>query len=174
MGLWSAIKHAMNSTLGTSEFEPLDKIIKGQRIYVATDSFTLLKLSGNPLDLDSYEDPSEKKLYSFSTQLAGTVNLTIPLVATSYGNASYILVLTDSKGNEQRYSILGIPSALYSSVGIDLPQSYTGYTTVSLEANETYTIGILPKGENAYRASVNSITINGIIIEGQALKKVEE
>ncbi len=28
MGIWAAIKYAMNSTLGTGNFSPLDKIIK--------------------------------------------------------------------------------------------------------------------------------------------------
>lgn len=28
MGIWAEIKHALNSTLGTSEFEPLDKLIR--------------------------------------------------------------------------------------------------------------------------------------------------
>lgn len=28
MGFWSGIKHALNSTLGTSGFSPLDKIVK--------------------------------------------------------------------------------------------------------------------------------------------------
>lgn len=27
MGFWSGIKHALNSTLGTSSFSPLDKIV---------------------------------------------------------------------------------------------------------------------------------------------------
>lgn len=42
MGFWSGIKHALNSTLGTSEFKPLDKLvqdyIKSQRTYAPSDS----------------------------------------------------------------------------------------------------------------------------------------
>lgn len=28
MGIWAGIKHALNSTLGTSEFKPLDKLMR--------------------------------------------------------------------------------------------------------------------------------------------------
>lgn len=38
MGLWTGIKHALNSTLGTENFQPLDKIIEGQRTLAASDN----------------------------------------------------------------------------------------------------------------------------------------
>lgn len=34
----SITKYAINSTLGTGEFQPLDKIIKGQRYFAASDT----------------------------------------------------------------------------------------------------------------------------------------
>lgn len=38
MGLWSEIKHALNSTIGTDDFKPLDKIIQGNKAIVASDN----------------------------------------------------------------------------------------------------------------------------------------
>ena len=38
MGLWTGIKYAINSTLGTKEFEPLDKLITNQYRLVASDN----------------------------------------------------------------------------------------------------------------------------------------
>ena len=38
MGLWVGIKRALNSTVGTKEFKPLDQIIKGQRTLGASDN----------------------------------------------------------------------------------------------------------------------------------------
>lgn len=38
MGLWAEVKRTLNSTLGTTDFKPLDKIIEGQRTLAASDS----------------------------------------------------------------------------------------------------------------------------------------
>ena len=38
MGIWSGIKHALNSTLGTNHFKPLDKIIQQQIKLSASDN----------------------------------------------------------------------------------------------------------------------------------------
>lgn len=37
MSIWSAIKHSINSTLGTSDFKPLDKIITDNKSLQASD-----------------------------------------------------------------------------------------------------------------------------------------
>lgn len=47
MGLWAGIKRSLNSTVGTTEFEPLDKIIKGAKGLKASDNFYSRILSGN-------------------------------------------------------------------------------------------------------------------------------
>lgn len=39
MGFWTGIKRAVNSTLGTEEFEPLDKIILGTKGLKASENF---------------------------------------------------------------------------------------------------------------------------------------
>lgn len=41
MGLWAGIKHALNSTLGTEDFKPLDKFIIEQKKLVASDDIYL-------------------------------------------------------------------------------------------------------------------------------------
>lgn len=46
MGIWTGIKHALNSTLGTENFKPLDKIIEGQKRFVASDD-KLVAASGH-------------------------------------------------------------------------------------------------------------------------------
>ena len=38
MGIWTGLKRAVNSTLGTANFQPLDEIIKSQRTYGASDT----------------------------------------------------------------------------------------------------------------------------------------
>lgn len=70
MGIWSGIKHAINSTLGTSEFQPLDKIIKSQRTYAASSDILV------PLVRDKGFYPSDYgKYYKISgAQLTTFVN----------------------------------------------------------------------------------------------------
>lgn len=47
MGFWAGIKYAINSTLGTSDFKPLDKMILGMRSLQASDN-VYMTLSGFP------------------------------------------------------------------------------------------------------------------------------
>lgn len=44
MGIWAEVKHAINSTLGTNDFKSLDKIIKGQRTYAASNALLAVLL----------------------------------------------------------------------------------------------------------------------------------
>lgn len=41
MGFWSGIKHALNSTLGTSDFQSIDKMILGTKGLVESDNLYL-------------------------------------------------------------------------------------------------------------------------------------
>ena len=47
MGIWSGIKHALNSTLGTPYFETLDDIVRGQKFLDASDDVYVELLSAN-------------------------------------------------------------------------------------------------------------------------------
>ena len=48
---WSKVKKALNSTLGTDEFKPLDKLIMGNKALKASDNFY-----GRVLDSHEYGD----------------------------------------------------------------------------------------------------------------------
>lgn len=48
MSFWAAIKYALNSTIGTNEFEPLDEIIRNNKILMASDEeYAVLSTSFN-------------------------------------------------------------------------------------------------------------------------------
>lgn len=54
MAFWKEIRKALNSTFGTAEFEPLDKIIKGTKGLKASDNFY-----GRVLDSYEYGDDDD-------------------------------------------------------------------------------------------------------------------
>ena len=70
MGFWSGIKHALNSTLGTASFKPLNEIIEGQRNLAASDS-VIAVVNSNPS--------------SISGTLVTSKNGSIRIMATLYG-----------------------------------------------------------------------------------------
>lgn len=73
MGFWSGIKHALNSTLGTTNFEPLDTIIKGQKRIVASDTPLVIYVNENlPISSGNVKD-----LGSFVPSVGGTCRMNI-------------------------------------------------------------------------------------------------
>ena len=79
MGFWTGIKRAINSTLGTSSFKPLDKIIKdvvdGQRTLAASDS-VIKVINSTPSSISN----------TFLTSKNGSVRI----IATLYGGDNII------------------------------------------------------------------------------------
>ena len=64
MGLWTGIKYALNSTLGTNEAKPLDEIIRGEKRMVDSESVIAI----------AYDD-SQKKKYGFTTKVDGVMSV---------------------------------------------------------------------------------------------------
>jgi hypothetical protein len=75
MGLWTGIKYALNSTLGTKDFQPLDEIIKGQRTYGPSDDVLVLLGPSTPVFVE-YDEP-EKVIpnIQFKALVNGTVRV---------------------------------------------------------------------------------------------------
>ena len=76
-------KYALNSTLGTDEFQPLDKMIVGQKMFVAGDT---------PIyaDMRSLKNVTNyyRTFLSFTPELDGT--LKISLFLQSFGDSSAV------------------------------------------------------------------------------------
>ena len=65
MGLWTGIKHAINSSLGTNDFKPLDKIIRDSYYVYASDD--LLKTL--------YKKTYPESTYKVDLTDIGTINV---------------------------------------------------------------------------------------------------
>ena len=92
MSLWSQIKYAMNSTLGTSEFKPLDKIIEGQRTWGAGEpTIKILR--------ESFSSMSETELGTFTPKVGGSIRIAANLVNTHASYASSTATLYVYEGD---------------------------------------------------------------------------
>ena len=76
MGFWTGIKYAINSSLGTEEFKPLDEMVQdvkdtiiGQRTLAASDSVIGVLLS------NSLEEQYETQIGVFTPETSGSIRL---------------------------------------------------------------------------------------------------
>lgn len=92
MGFWSGIKHALNSTLGTDDFQPLDKIILGMRCLQASGEvyMTLASLEATAVAVGKTEVFSSKQ--SITPYASGSLKLKITYApgGQGYGGSSNI------------------------------------------------------------------------------------
>lgn len=82
MGFWAGIKHALNSTLGTAKFKPLDRILKESMYLVASDT---------PLYVLEGSFGTREKEVTF-LEKTFNVNGTVRFIATPYNMSSYCYV----------------------------------------------------------------------------------
>lgn len=85
MGIWTGIKHALNSTLGTNSFQPLDQIIKGQRTLSASDNIIA------PIVTSSVGGSSTYVFGTFIPNTVGSVKLVGIGKAYSTSGGSFIV-----------------------------------------------------------------------------------
>lgn len=128
MGIWAEIKHAINSTLGTNEFIPLDKLIKSQRTLGASDS-TLIVLSNSTTSTGSIV----KTIGTVKSNVKGNVRLRIYGYGTSGVTAlnPYHAWVEDSFGSVVGSIIMGTNSE-YNWYSVDF----------SVKPEENYTVYI--------------------------------
>lgn len=153
MGFWSGIKHALNSTLGTSEFKPLDKIIEGQRTLAASDSVIKVLLSTSQ-NISS----SQLTVGSFTPQVDGSVRISGKFTLKSLGSASSTLVLR---------VYLGTSQVALTSVNLTNTQSeYTAIRDLSVTKGNTYVVKVSSdSGMTANSVNVCANVIDTSLVE---------
>ena len=92
MGLWAGIKHALNSTLGTKDFMPLDKMILGMRSLQASDEvyWSLIPLKTSTVLPNKTKTFSSKQ--SITPYTSGSLKLSITYApgGSGYGGSSNV------------------------------------------------------------------------------------
>ena len=145
MGFWADIKYALNSTLGTSEFQSLDKIIKGQKTFVANDN--ILAVLSNGETVWGYSSP----IATFTSNTNGSVRL-MANIKTSNTNPGAIGVLDG-----------GVEIAR-------LTDKVTSFTPISVDfqvkKDVTYTIrGVGPNGFTTTYIRLGASVVDGSLFE---------
>ena len=151
MGIWAEIKHAINSTLGTKEFMPIDKLIKSQRTLGASDS-TLIVISSS----DRNTGTTRIELGSVTSKINGSVRL------LAYGGRSI-----NSSGDKHVYVEKSSGDVVAE---ITFSNTYSdGMEWRSIDFNvvagETYTIKL-------YCAKTSSVKIGASVIDGSMMEKI--
>lgn len=152
MGTWSGIKRALNSTLGTSGFKPLDKIITdliiGQKRLVASDNVLAVIVSGS----SGIGVGDTEVVGTFTPKVSGSIRL----FATAKGN-------TSSSSSNGRIYLRN--SSGTNIVNIDITaSSYADYAVdTNITANETYSI-VYYRGSNSNNEA-SSIQVRGSVID---------
>ena len=150
MSLWAGIKYALNSTLGTNDFEPLDKMILGQKQLLASDNvYQIVKSNAG-----SVTNPATLNIDLFKLKINGSFKI------RAYGSASY---------NPGTIRILknGVD---ITSISVEVQTEDRNYdsSVINAERNDTISV-ILSAGTNG-RLYVYTISILADIIDGSAIE----
>lgn len=140
MGFWAGIKHALNSTLGTEDFIPLDKLIKGQRTLAASDTTIAVLVNTNT--------PSTGKI-SFTKSFVPKAKGVVRIKVDGYGTRTdegYVSVAENGK----QLASLYFPGGTRETISID----------ISVSKNSIYTFS-----QNSY-ARVYNLSVGAQIVDG--------
>ena len=156
MGFWTGIKHALNSTVGTREFQPLDKIIKGQRTLAPADS-VLAVISSGSIKADNSEN---KKISgaSFTPFTSGAVRLFFHCEGTassSYPETPEIHIYEDG------ISVGSVKGDVFTSgFSVDV------YGDFAIKVGKKYEFYLDNDNYASHNLTYSNIKINGTIIDG--------
>lgn len=144
MGFWAGIKHAINSTLGTADFKPLDKIIEGQRTLAASDSvIRVLKATETRIT-------SSVNCGTFTPKIGNSVRIVAGVRGlASSGSTSFSLNIVRADGDSAvvatRTVTVTLPITSQTIVDVDVP----------IEANSPYKVEIDSSHTTNYVCYVN-------------------
>lgn len=148
MGFWSGIKHALNSTLGTEDFKPLDRLMyEGKALQPSDELYYLLK---DYVRLNKGE--TLKLPFSLAFKTFGSINVSCQGTgsAASYGHFAIY------KNGENIANIL---------FGTGVSFNETKQTTISISPNDVLTFECI----NSSSALVANITFNNMQINAKVV-----
>lgn len=118
MGLWAGIKYAINSTLGTPNFKPLNTLISTSesnvKNHVTTQLDSRIQLIGSENfrnllvnDVDDTISAGQHISKTIKFNVSGTVNIKTHLIYTGYYSNNFFLTVEKNgvKESENRYDI---------------------------------------------------------------------
>lgn len=135
MGFWTGIKHAINSTLGTTNFKPLDKIIdetdkKGKNFVIEESSPSIISSSG-------YVSSGTPKIINFYPQISGRVKISF-VSSSSY---SVTCIVAEETQNITQLQSSDSQTQTYE-LNISADKTYT-FTIQTGRSNQPYNFNLL-------------------------------
>ena len=91
MGIWAALKYAVNSTIGTTKFRPINQIIDEACVVAASDKLILKK---DNLKADAEDDQNNTTLFSVRSNINGTIRIRL-ISGMIWGSGSEVQVKVD-------------------------------------------------------------------------------
>ena len=144
------IKYAVNSTLGTDEFKPLDIIIKGQRVFAPSHNTIIPVISfSSPQDLINTGGDVDEVLGSFTSNTTGSVRLFTDLYTQNNYEASILIYK-----NGVQYTTLSTRQSSANDIFVDF----------AVTKGATYNIKAIAKYDA--HPQVSYISIGAHIIDG--------
>lgn len=161
MSFWAGIKYALNSTLGTDKFKPLDEIILGTKSLLASDNLYSLinrSYSTQASQTEATLDIPLTILFNWS----GSANIMLSGALTSGGNVfTGTITVTIYKNNE-----------IYKTVKISKDDANANLKTpLTFNINDVFSFK-LDKPATSGNSTKASLAINGIyadISDGSAI-----
>lgn len=156
MSIWAAIKYAINSTLGKSNFEPLDKLIKNQKtLYASNDDYAVLYETEVSKTIDANSKKEHPLPISITMRGAGSFRLSYK---HSSSTSAYINLKVIKNGEDITQDQKKHPSST----------SYLTTTTSDyiFEDGDVFTFEYLYQpGSSEYEIAYKSLTLKGTIRE---------
>ena len=150
MSFWAGIQRAINSTLGTDEFQPLDKLIKDGTKLVASYDYVLTSLNYN-----SGAGTSEEVSFSCDGTIyfSASANLTPPTAIST----AYVLVTVQKKNESGVWEDVNKAQVDFS--GSTSTSYRTARAIVNIERNSEYRMRI---GTSNGKVDASSLRIEGL------------
>lgn len=148
--MWAAIKKAINSSIGTSDFQPLDKMILGQKSLVASDNvYQVIKATRFSL---TPADSAALNLF----QLNCTASFKLKFRARYYNYESSLGIYKNG--------------TLYTSVSLAYSSGFQTYISDAIIASKNDIISIKPYNSSGNGSVViEEIDLCADIIDGSLL-----
>ena len=154
MGFWSGIKYALNSTLGTKDFKPLNEIIRDEILngsgLVSSDNLYYPSIIEENIDFFSHTSYSKTLDVKLKFNVLGTVKLQGTCSNTSITN----LNLTILKNNN-----------IFKSLSVATGTTSTLDVTLEFSKDDVFTFTVSGRGFNEYASTTITASIYADVID---------
>ena len=151
MGIWTGIKHALNSTLGTSDFQSIDKMILGSKGLVESDNLYLN--TGINESFTATLQSNEVKILKTSSTIKINWNGSIRL--------DFVASTNQSSSNRTYVKIYKNDSDIYSqAIGF----AFNGSTSIVVRKGDVIKIGFLLQLGNVAEAQSFNVSVTDVKI----------